>query len=157
MDLLDELEAMTQAALLSEYDDDIPESAIARWQKLFGYSAAMAERKITEHRNDHLRFTVSENHWTVVPDRMEAERHDHESYEHSCIRTPRDAINQRQEMTMKEKRRPRASTVLVKLEGPLHSVQPSFKQLVNHLQPRLKFLQLPTYLGILVPSSRSMG
>ncbi|EWZ79756.1 hypothetical protein FOWG_16254 [Fusarium oxysporum f. sp. lycopersici MN25] len=121
MDLLDELEAMTQAALLSEYDDDIPESAIARWQKLFGYSAAMAERKITEHRNDHLRFTVSENHWTVVPDRMEAERHDHESYEHSCIRTPRDAINQRQEMTMKEKRRPRASTVLVKLEGPLHT------------------------------------
>ncbi|KAM5513656.1 hypothetical protein FOXYSP1_04623 [Fusarium oxysporum f. sp. phaseoli] len=147
MDLLDELEAMAQAALVSQDDDDIPESAIARWQKPFGYSTAMAETKITEHRNDPLRFTVSEDHWTVLRDRMDAEGHDHESYEHSCIRTPRDAIYQRQEMTMKEKRRPRASTVLVKLEGPLHSVQPSFKQLVNHLQPRLKFLQLPIYLG----------
>ncbi|KAL5600641.1 hypothetical protein FOVSG1_008453 [Fusarium oxysporum f. sp. vasinfectum] len=123
MDLLDELEAMAQAALLSEYDDDIPESAIALWQKLFGYSAAMAETKITAHRNDPLRFTVSEDHWTVVRDRMEAEGHDHESYEHSCIRTSRDAINQRQEMNMKEKRRLRASTFLVKLEGLLHSVQ----------------------------------
>ncbi|TVY79739.1 hypothetical protein Focb16_v009726 [Fusarium oxysporum f. sp. cubense] len=123
MDLLDELEAMAQAALVSQDDDDIPESAIARWQKLFGYPTAMAETKITEHRNDPLRFTVSEDHWTVVRDLMEAEGHDHESYEHSCIRTPRDAINQRQEMTMKEKRRLRASNVLVKLEGPLHSVQ----------------------------------
>ncbi|RKK92340.1 hypothetical protein BFJ68_g2469 [Fusarium oxysporum] len=64
MDLLDELEAMAQAALVSQDDDDIPESAIARSQKPFGYSAAMAERKITEHRNDPLRFTVSEDHWT---------------------------------------------------------------------------------------------
>ncbi|EMT72657.1 hypothetical protein FOC4_g10004133 [Fusarium odoratissimum] len=85
MELLDELEAMAQAALVSQDDDDIPESAIAH--------------------------------------RMEAEGHDHESYEHSCIRTSRDAINQRQEMNMKEKRRLRASTFLVKLEGPLHSVQ----------------------------------
>ncbi|EXA51320.1 hypothetical protein FOVG_03780 [Fusarium oxysporum f. sp. pisi HDV247] len=123
MDLLDELEAMAQAALVSQDDDDIPESATARWQKLFGYSAAMAETKITEHRNDPLRFTVSEDHWTVLRDCMEAEGQDYESYEHSCIRISRDAINQRQEMTMKEKRRLRASTVLVKLEGPLHSVQ----------------------------------
>ncbi|EXL90560.1 hypothetical protein FOIG_16185 [Fusarium odoratissimum NRRL 54006] len=123
MELLDELEAMAQAALVSQDDDDIPESAIARRQKLFGYSAAMAETKITEHRNDPLRFTVSEDHWAVERDRMEAEGHDHESYEHSCIRTSRDAINQRQEMNMKEKRRLRASTFLVKLEGPLHSVQ----------------------------------
>ncbi|KAJ9424416.1 hypothetical protein QL093DRAFT_2078216 [Fusarium oxysporum] len=65
MDLLDELEAMAQAALVSQDDDDIPESAIARWQKLFGYSTAMAETKITEHRNDPLRFTVSEDHWTA--------------------------------------------------------------------------------------------
>ncbi|EXK26924.1 hypothetical protein FOMG_16534 [Fusarium oxysporum f. sp. melonis 26406] len=66
MDLLDELEAMAQAALVSQDDDDIPESAIARWQKLFGYSTAMAETKITEHRNDPLRFTVSEDHWTAL-------------------------------------------------------------------------------------------
>ncbi|KAM0084958.1 hypothetical protein ACKRZS_002780 [Fusarium odoratissimum] len=123
MELLDELEAMAQAALVSQDDDDIPESAIARRQKLFGYSAAMAETKITEHRNDPLRFTVSQDHWAVERDRMEAEGHDHESYEHSCIRTSRDAINQRQEMNMKEKRRLRASTFLVKLEGPLHSIQ----------------------------------
>ncbi|KAH7207723.1 hypothetical protein BKA60DRAFT_525900 [Fusarium oxysporum] len=123
MDLLNELEAMAQAALASQDDDDIPESAIVRWQKLFGYSTATAETKITEHRNDPSHFTVSEDHWTVVRDRMEAEGHDHEAYVHSCIRTPRDEINQRQEMTMKEKRRLRASTVLVKLEGPLHSVQ----------------------------------
>ncbi|KAG7420181.1 hypothetical protein Forpe1208_v002004 [Fusarium oxysporum f. sp. rapae] len=83
----------------------------------------MAERKITEHRNDPSRFTVSEDHWTVVLHRMEAEGHDHESYEHSCIRTSRDTINQRQEMTMKEKPRLRASNFLVKLEGPLLSVQ----------------------------------
>ncbi|KAF5718853.1 oxidoreductase domain-containing protein [Fusarium mundagurra] len=121
MDLLDELEAMAQAASAFQ-DDDILESTIIRWQKLFGYSAAMAERKLTEHRNNPLRFTVSEDHWAVVQDRMEAEGHDRESYEHSCSPTSRDLI-QRQKMTMKEKRKLRGTVFLVKLEGPLNSVQ----------------------------------
>ncbi|KAF4957129.1 hypothetical protein FGADI_3349 [Fusarium gaditjirri] len=123
MDLLEELEAMAQTATAFQDDYIIPESTIARWQKLFGYSATLAERKITEHRNNPLRFTVSEDHWNVVRDRMEVEGHDHESYEHSCIRTSLDAMNRRQEMTMKERRKLRASVFLIKLEGPLHSVQ----------------------------------
>ncbi|KAF5541166.1 hypothetical protein FPHYL_11890 [Fusarium phyllophilum] len=121
MDLLDELETMAQAASAFQ-DDNLLESTIIRWQKLFGYSAAMAETKITEHRNDPLRFTVSEYHWDVVRDRMETEGHDRESYEHSCSRSSRD-LDQRQEMTVKEKRRLRAATFLVKLEGPLNSAQ----------------------------------
>ncbi|KAG5764240.1 hypothetical protein H9Q72_007698 [Fusarium xylarioides] len=121
MDLLDELEAMAQAASAFQ-DDFIPESTIVRWQKLFGYSPALAKTKIMEHRNDPLRFIVSEDHWAVVRDRMEAEGHDRESYEHSCSRSSWD-LDQRQEMTMKEKRRLRAATFLVKLEGPLNSVQ----------------------------------
>ncbi|KAF4493676.1 hypothetical protein FAGAP_10198 [Fusarium agapanthi] len=123
MDLLDELEAMAQAASAFQDDNNIPESTIARWQKLFGYAAAMAERKITEHRNDPLHFTVSDDHWTLVRDRMEAEGHDRESYEHSCSRTSRNMATQSQEMSMKEKRRLRAAAFLIKLEGPLNSVQ----------------------------------
>ncbi|KAG4274467.1 hypothetical protein FPRO04_09425 [Fusarium proliferatum] len=93
MDLLDELEAMAQAASAFQ-DDTILQSTITRWQKLFGYSPAMAERKIIEHRNHPLLFTVSEDHWAVS-----------------------------QEMPMKEKRRLRAANFLIKLEGPLNSVQ----------------------------------
>lgn len=122
MDILDELEAMAQAASAFQ-DNEILESTITRWQKLFGYSPAMAERKITEHRSDPLRFTVSEDHWAVVQDRMEAEGHDRESYEHSCSATSRDIVTQNQEMPMKEKRRLRAATYLIKLESPLNSVQ----------------------------------
>ncbi|KAF5636961.1 hypothetical protein F25303_8164 [Fusarium sp. NRRL 25303] len=108
MDLLDELEAMAQAASGFQ-DDNILQSTITRWQELFRYSPAMAERKITEHRNDPLRFTVSEDHWAVVRDRMEAEGHDRD--------------HQSQEMPMKEKRRLRVANFLIKLEGPLNSVQ----------------------------------
>ncbi|CVL06404.1 uncharacterized protein FMAN_03705 [Fusarium mangiferae] len=122
MDLLDELEAMAQAASGFQ-DDNILQSTITRWQKLFGYSPAVAERKITEHRNDPLRFTVSEDHWTVVRDRMEAEGHDRESYEHSYSRTSGDIATQSQEMPMEERRRLRAANFLIKLEGPLNSVQ----------------------------------
>ncbi|KAG4263728.1 hypothetical protein FPRO06_03360 [Fusarium proliferatum] len=75
MDLLDELESMAQAASAFQ-DDNILQSTIARWQRLFGYSQAMAERKMTEHRSDPLRLTVSEDHWAVVRDRMEVEGHD---------------------------------------------------------------------------------
>ncbi|KAH7173036.1 hypothetical protein DER46DRAFT_679136 [Fusarium sp. MPI-SDFR-AT-0072] len=83
----------------------------------------MAERKITEHRNDPSRFTVSEDHWTVVLHRMEAEGHDHESYEHSCIRTSLDTINQRQEMNMKENPRLRASNFLAAGKSSAASTQ----------------------------------
>ncbi|KAF5618759.1 hypothetical protein F52700_12279 [Fusarium sp. NRRL 52700] len=123
MDLLEELEAMAQAVSSFQDNDEIPESTIFRWQKLFGYSAAMAERKIKEHRHDPLRLTVSQDHWTFVRDRMEAEGHDRESYEHSYGRTSHDAINQRKEMSMKEKRRLRAAVFLIKLEGPFNNVQ----------------------------------
>ncbi|KAF5599051.1 hypothetical protein FPANT_3655 [Fusarium pseudoanthophilum] len=122
MDLLDELEAMAQAASAFHDDENIPESTIARWQKLFGYSFATAERKIREHRNDPLRFPVSDDHWSVVRDRMEAEGHDRESYEHSRSGSGRD-LYQRRQMSMKEKRKLRAAVFLIKLEGPLDSVQ----------------------------------
>jgi hypothetical protein len=122
MDLLDELEAMAQAASAFQEDENIPESTIARWQKLFGYTSATAERKIREHRNDPLRFPVSDDHWAVVRDRMEAEGHDRESYEHSCSGSARD-LNQRQEMSMKERRKLRAAVFLIKLEGPFNNVQ----------------------------------
>ncbi|CVK99239.1 uncharacterized protein FPRN_03710 [Fusarium proliferatum] len=114
MDLLDELESMAQAASAFQ-DDNILQSTIARWQRLFGYSQAMAERKMTEHRSDPLRLTVSEDHWAVVRDRMEVEGHDRESYEHSYSRTSGDIVTQSQEMPMKEKRRLRAATFLIKL------------------------------------------
>nr|RBQ96576.1 hypothetical protein FVER53263_12555 [Fusarium verticillioides] len=122
MDLLNELEAMAQAVSAFQDDETVPESTIARWQKLFGYSSAAAERKIREHRNNPLRFPVSDDHWSVVRDRMEAAGHDRESYEHSCSGSACD-LNQRQEMTMKEKRELRASVFLIKFEGPLSSVQ----------------------------------
>ncbi|KAF5253254.1 hypothetical protein FANTH_1850 [Fusarium anthophilum] len=123
MEILDELEAMAQAASAFQDDDNIPESTIVRWQKLFGYSAAMAKRKIMEHRNDPLHFTVSDDHWALMRGRMEAEGHDRESYEHSYNRTSHDAVNQRKEMTMEEKRRLRDAVFLIKLEGPFSSVQ----------------------------------
>ncbi|KAG9506435.1 hypothetical protein J7337_003418 [Fusarium musae] len=122
MDLLDELEAMAQAASAFQEDENIPESTIARWQKLFGYLSATAERKIREHRNYPLRFPVSDDHWSVVRARMEADGHDRESYEHLCSGSARDR-NQRQEMSMKEKRKLRTAIFLIKLEGPLNSVQ----------------------------------
>ncbi|KAF5683783.1 hypothetical protein FCIRC_4292 [Fusarium circinatum] len=123
MDLLDELETMAQAASAFQDDNNIPESTIARWQKQFGYSAAMAKRKIIEHRNDPLHFAVSDDHWTLMRDRMEVEGHDRESYEHSYNRTSHDAVNQHKEMTMEEKRRLRDAVFLIKLEGPFSSVQ----------------------------------
>ncbi|KAF5979590.1 hypothetical protein FBULB1_5665 [Fusarium bulbicola] len=101
MDILDELEAMAQAVSAFQDDDNIPESTIVRWQKQFGYSAAMAKKKILERRKDSLHFTVSDDHWTVVRDRMEAEGHDRESYEHSYNH----------------------AVFLIKLEGPFSSVQ----------------------------------
>lgn len=123
MDFLDELEAMAQAASAPQNNDDILESTISQWQKLFNYSAAAAENKITAHRKDLARFTVSDNHWSIVRERKEAEGHDRESYEHLCGLISRDKVNQHPEITLKERRRLRASNFLIKLEGPLNSVQ----------------------------------
>ncbi|KAJ4110297.1 hypothetical protein NW768_012057 [Fusarium equiseti] len=122
MDILDELELMAQAASdLQENDKDM-ESTIPRWQKLFGYSASTAEFKIKEHRKYMLNFIISDDHWFVVRERMEAEGHDRESYEHFNQRTMHDIIDN-QNITMEERRMLRALSFLIKLEGPFDTVK----------------------------------
>ncbi|KAF5017106.1 hypothetical protein F66182_11013 [Fusarium sp. NRRL 66182] len=123
MDFLDELEAMAQAASIMSDNHDIHDSTITLWQNLFGYPYSVAEKEIMEHRNNPLRFTVSDHHWSIVQHRMEAEGHDRESYEHLCGQMSRNKIKQPQETTTKEMRRLRASSYLIKLEGPLNNVQ----------------------------------
>lgn len=126
MELLDELELMAQAAsasALQENDENL-ESTISRWQKLFGYSASLAEFKIKDHRKHALDFMISDDHWLVIRDRMEAEGHDRESYGHAYNyrHTTHDVIEHR-DMIMKERRMLRALSFLIKLEGPFSKVK----------------------------------
>ncbi|KAI1063174.1 hypothetical protein LB507_005536 [Fusarium sp. FIESC RH6] len=124
MELLDELELMAQAASALQENDEDMESTVTRWQKLFGYSVSTAEFKIKDHRKNALDFIISDDHWFVVRDRMEAEGHDRESYEHfyNYRQATHDVINN-QNLSMKERRMLRALGFLVKLEGPFSTVR----------------------------------
>ena len=65
--------------------DDI--ERVEKWQKLFGYTAEEASKKIEEQRED-LTAMVSEALWETVKEHQEALGHDRESYSH-WLRLPR--------------------------------------------------------------------
>lgn len=85
MDIQSELNAMAQNAMDNYHNDveNIPESAVSRWQTLFGLTAEQASKSIKKHRADLNHPTVSNEHWNLVRDVKVTEGHDKESYEYA--------------------------------------------------------------------------
>ncbi|KAJ4345478.1 uncharacterized protein N0V89_011610 [Didymosphaeria variabile] len=77
MDMLKALENMAQtSATANTYAD------VDRWMQLFGYTAEQAEEAIETHFQNLSHITISDDHWGLVRDTMEAQGHDQESYAH---------------------------------------------------------------------------
>ncbi|RSL44896.1 hypothetical protein CEP53_011000 [Fusarium sp. AF-6] len=119
MSLIDELEAMANAVSLTETEGI--DSTICRWQSLFGYSAPEALYKISAFRAGPRDLIISDSHWEMVRDQKKQEGFDREAYEYWCTIAERKSYHSTT-MTQKEKQRLQAATFLLKLEGPLHSV-----------------------------------
>ncbi|KAM0553247.1 hypothetical protein ACHAPJ_007536 [Fusarium lateritium] len=118
---LDILEDMAQATFPT-IPDDVQEYTILQWQTLFGYSFSEARLRIKEHRDNPPEIPISDDHWCMVRDQMMARGFDREAYEYSC-NTGMFQTSQKQDITPKQKRKLRASTFLMKLNGPLNSVK----------------------------------
>ena len=86
MDQYEELERMAlnaESCDLMETDAEPCNDQIERWRKLFHYSEIDAIEKIKQQRLNLSRVTISDNHWDLVRERIEAEGFDRKSYEHS--------------------------------------------------------------------------
>lgn len=121
MDVLDELEAMANAISLTG-TEEIDDTTLHRWQSLFGYSESEARDKIKEYRSSPPEVIVSDSHWDMARDQKEQEGFDRESYEYSCTAAARNSCHP-SALTQEQKQRLQASTFLVKLEGPLQTVE----------------------------------
>ena len=112
MDLLGELEAMANTAIL---DIEVAATDIQLWQKLFGYTTAEAQREIEAYRGDFSKRSVSEEHWELVRQAKESLGYDIEAYSYS--------LGIKRSSTPKNKNV--AGNVnamyIVKLEGPISS------------------------------------
>ena len=121
MDIWEELERMAlNIADCDQKQTDADE--IVRWQKLFGYTYAEALSKIEDQRNNIAREKVTDDFWELVKEKEEKEGYDRETYEHSL----QHKINKRKAVTLLLGAPPTAidqsAIYLVKLEGPLNSV-----------------------------------
>ncbi|KIW88840.1 uncharacterized protein Z519_10324 [Cladophialophora bantiana CBS 173.52] len=86
---------------INSSEDIVSEAEVARWQRLFGYAKAEAVRRIQEDRSDHSRTRISDELWTTVRIRKEAEGYDRDTYEYSLKKV--------------------LGTFIVQLTGPLDS------------------------------------
>ncbi|RSM12568.1 hypothetical protein CEP52_002358 [Fusarium oligoseptatum] len=118
MSLIDELEAMANAVSLTETEEI--DSTICRWQSLFGYSAPEALDKISVFRASPRELIIYDSHWEMLRYQKEQENFDREAYEYWCT-TARKSYHSTT-ITKKDKQRLQATTFLLKLEGPLQSV-----------------------------------
>ncbi|KAI9743512.1 MAG: hypothetical protein M1818_002825 [Claussenomyces sp. TS43310] len=85
MDFLDELERMAANASTAEslaFEDEVSPAQMARWQRLFNYSAYEAAQVIQAQRSDVTRDRISDEHWSLVSQQVEREGHDREAYGH---------------------------------------------------------------------------
>ncbi|KAK0724285.1 hypothetical protein B0H67DRAFT_640853 [Lasiosphaeris hirsuta] len=95
LDIMDELEAMEQfAADCDAAPEEADDTAIQRWQGLFGYSYSEAAEKLQGHRFDICRNPTSDAHWSM--DRQQ--------------KPPARAANEA------------PTKYLFKMEGPLHRI-----------------------------------
>lgn len=123
MDLSRKLEDMAAIAKIFPVvqDEEIDQETIARWRRLFGYSANEAKNQIAKLRQDPSLY-VPEALWHAVREREEALGHDWESYSHwvelqkdSTIRLQCDSVGQE---ILDDN-----SEWLLKLEGPYSTVE----------------------------------
>ncbi|KAL2673784.1 hypothetical protein Neosp_012228 [[Neocosmospora] mangrovei] len=121
MDVLDELEAMAHSISLADADK-IDNNTVYRWQFLFGYSVSEARDKIKEYRSTPHYLVLSDSHWEMIRDQKKQEGFDREAYEYSCTAAARKSYHP-STLTQKQKQRLQSSTFLVKLEGPLQTVE----------------------------------
>ncbi|KAL1603709.1 hypothetical protein SLS60_005299 [Paraconiothyrium brasiliense] len=77
MDILKVLEDMAQTGATADTYADI-----ARWMQLFGYTAEQAEQAIRTHFQGLSHIAISDYHWDLVRETMEAQGHDQASYTH---------------------------------------------------------------------------
>ncbi|MCJ1395919.1 hypothetical protein MMC18_008805 [Xylographa bjoerkii] len=122
---LEELARLAHNAALDAappIDEDPPSSQVARYQRLFHYSAPEALTLIRQQRSDPTRLRVPDTLWTLVQSSASAAGYDREAYEH-CLRVGRQPFHQ-----APPTRRPsvplttateEAATYLLKLDGPL--------------------------------------
>lgn len=84
MDLLSELEAYADAAATSnQLELSSPNSSIARWTSIFGYSQSEAENELERQRLDLDRPQILNRNRTLVQHFFP--EHDKQSYEHSLF------------------------------------------------------------------------
>ncbi|RSL40772.1 hypothetical protein CEP54_016023, partial [Fusarium duplospermum] len=119
MSLVEELEAMANAVCLAETEEI--DNPIYRWQSLFGCSAPEALDKIIIFRLSPRELIISDSHWEMVRDQKEQEGFDREAYEYFCTIAAHKSHHS-SAITEEEKQRLQATTFLLKLEGPLQSV-----------------------------------
>ena len=85
MDPLEELERMAfnaESCDLFDVDTESNSDEIHRWEELFQYTQAEAIEKIQQQRYDLSRVVISDDHWHLIKEQVEAEGFDRKSYEH---------------------------------------------------------------------------
>jgi hypothetical protein len=119
MNFSEELEAMAKAAASYHFN----KITIRRWQKLFSLSSSEAAQKIEEFRtNFNRRLVISDAHWSLVRDQMESKGFDREAYEY-LLTIKRRSSRHPEALTDRQRRQLQSSTYLVKLDGPLSSIE----------------------------------
>ncbi|KAF2447214.1 hypothetical protein P171DRAFT_519501 [Karstenula rhodostoma CBS 690.94] len=91
MEMLITLENMAQTSTAADTYADVN-----RWMQLFGYTAAQATRAIEKHFQDLSRLTISEDHWNLVRNTIQAQGHDQESYAHHMMHFASSSSTQQQ-------------------------------------------------------------
>ncbi|KAF2675896.1 hypothetical protein K458DRAFT_447777 [Lentithecium fluviatile CBS 122367] len=84
-----EVERMAQAASAQDEQlaDEHSPGAMARWQRLFGYTPVEAMHLIKQQHEDVTRDRITDEHWVLVKEEQETAGYDREAYEHS-LRLP---------------------------------------------------------------------
>ena len=125
MDPFEELERMalnaTEDSLTSTTEEPSP-TEIARWQLLFQYSYSDAADRIKQHRSDLARTRVSDEHWSLVQEEMEADGYDRGAYEHKLQLGGKMAELHGVPQASDNYHPETAATYIFKLEGPLRNL-----------------------------------
>ncbi|KAM7197908.1 hypothetical protein V8F20_006356 [Naviculisporaceae sp. PSN 640] len=110
---MDELENLA-SAFSHQPELEADDATIAKWQRLFGYSASEAAKQLHEHRASILP-AVSNEHWELVRAEKEAQGFDKEAYQHFCQAQSQSKTR----TTPVPKSCRKAANYLLKMEGPL--------------------------------------
>ncbi|KAF1975208.1 hypothetical protein BU23DRAFT_566790 [Bimuria novae-zelandiae CBS 107.79] len=120
MDMLAVLEGMAQIG-----SSPAVYAVVGRWMRLFGYTAAQAERVIKVHFEDLSRVVISDEQWALMRNTVEAQGHDQENYAHCLTRfaTISPGRQQPRTATSTVKKKNKAQEYLVYLEGSLTAAE----------------------------------